>query len=94
MTRNINELKQQACDRIDSVAETLVEVSHEIHAHPEQNFNEVFASELLVRTANELGLTTESHMYGCDTGFSGEIGSGATVCVMSEYDALPDIGHG
>jgi len=94
MTRNINELKQQACDRIDSVAETLVEVSHEIHAHPEQNFNEVFASELLVRTANELGLTTESHMYGCDTGFAGETGSGATVCVMSEYDALPDIGHG
>jgi len=94
MTRNINELKQQACDRIDSVAETLVEVSHEIHAHPEQNFNEVFASELLVRTANELGLTTESHMYGCDTGFAGETGSGATVCVMSEYDALPDVGHG
>ncbi len=94
MTRNINELKQQACDRIDSVAQTLVEVSHEIHAHPEQNFNEVFASELLVRTANDLGLTTESHMYGCDTGFAGETGSGATVCVMSEYDALPDIGHG
>ena len=94
MTRNINELKQQACDRIDSVAQTLVEVSHEIHAHPEQNFNEVFASELLVRTANDLGLTTESHMYGCDTGFAGEIGNGATVCVMSEYDALPDIGHG
>jgi amidohydrolase len=94
MTNNINELKQRACDRIDSVAQTLVEVSHDIHAHPEQNFNEVFASELLVRTANEWGLTTESHMYGCDTGFAGDIGSGATVCIMSEYDALPDIGHG
>lgn len=94
MSREIDELKKKACARIDAVAQTLVEVSHNIHAHPEQNFNEVFASELLVRTANELGLTTEAHMYGCDTGFSGETGSGPTVCVMSEYDALPDIGHG
>ncbi|MGA0116864.1 MAG: M20 family metallopeptidase [Ilumatobacteraceae bacterium] len=94
MSSNIEELKKQACERIDAVAQTLIDVSHDIHAHPEQNFNEVFASELLVRTATQLGLPTESHMYGCETGFSGEIGSGATVCVMSEYDALPDIGHG
>jgi len=94
MTTEIDSLKKRACDRIDAVAQSLINVSHEIHAHPEQNFNEVFASELLVRTANELGLSTEAHMYGCDTGFSGEMGTGATVCIMSEYDALPDIGHG
>lgn len=94
MTRDIAELKKIACDRIDAVAANLVEVSHEIHAHPEQNFNEVFASELLVRTANQLGVSTDAHMYGCDTGFAGEEGSGPTVCIMSEYDALPDIGHG
>lgn len=94
MSRNVDELKKLACDRIDSVAQTLIEVSHEIHARPEQNFNEVFASELLVKTANQLGLETENHMYGCDTGFSGEVGAGPTVCIMSEYDALPDIGHG
>lgn len=89
-----DELKQQACKRIDDIAQVLVEVSHEIHAHPEQNFNEVFASELLVRTANNLGMPTDAHMYDCDTGFAGNIGTGPTVCVMSEYDALPDIGHG
>lgn len=94
MLPDVDELKKLACDRIDNVAQTLIEVSHEIHARPEQNFNEVFAAELLVKTANQHGLKTESHMYGCDTGFSGEIGSGATVCIMSEYDALPDIGHG
>lgn len=94
MSRNVDELKKLACDRIDSVAQTLIEVSHEIHARPEQNFNEVFASELLVKTANQLGLETENHMYGCETGFSGEVGVGPTVCIMSEYDALPDIGHG
>lgn len=87
-------LKQKACDRIDEVAQSLIEVSHEIHAHPEQNFEEIFASELLTRTANKLSLPTELGSYGCATGFSAEVGSGPTVCIMSEYDALPDIGHG
>lgn len=91
---DIEQLKMQACARIDEVAQQLVDVSHEIHAHPEQNFEEFFASELLTRTANNLGLPTELRAHGCDTGFRGDIGSGATVCIMSEYDALPDIGHG
>jgi len=94
MSTEVNELKQQACDRIDAVAHQLIEVSHDIHAHPEQNFAETYAAELLTRTASELGLPTERNMYGCETGFSGEVGTGPTVCVMSEYDALPDIGHG
>jgi amidohydrolase len=94
MSTEVNELKQQACDRIDAVAHQLIEVSHDIHAHPEQNFAETYAAELLTRTASELGLSTERNMYGCETGFSGEVGTGPTVCVMSEYDALPDIGHG
>jgi amidohydrolase len=94
MSTEVNVLKQQACDRIDAVAQQLIEVSHDIHAHPEQNFAETYAAELLTRTANELGLPTESNMYGCETGFAGEVGTGSTVCVMSEYDALPDIGHG
>ena len=94
MSTEVNVLKQQACDRIDAVAHQLIEVSHDIHAHPEQNFAETYAAELLTRTASELGLPTERNMYGCETGFSGEVGTGPTVCVMSEYDALPDIGHG
>jgi amidohydrolase len=94
MSTEVNELKQQACDRIDAVAHQLIEVSHDIHAHPEQNFAETYAAELLTRTSSELGLSTERNMYGCETGFSGEVGTGPTVCVMSEYDALPDIGHG
>jgi amidohydrolase len=94
MDTAVDELKQQACERIDAVAQQLIDVSQSIHARPEQNFAEVYASELLTRTANELGLPTELNMYGCDTGFSGEAGNGPTVCIMSEYDALPDIGHG
>ena len=91
---DVEKLKVQACALIDKNAETLVNVSHEIHDHPEQNYEEVFASELLTRTANDQGVHVELGAFDCTTGFSGDVGSGPTVCIMSEYDALPDIGHG
>ena len=91
---DVEKLKVQACALIDKNAETLVNVSHEIHDHPEQNYEEVFASELLTRTANGQGVHVELGAFDCATGFSGDVGSGPTVCIMSEYDALPDIGHG
>ncbi|CAB4616842.1 unannotated protein [freshwater metagenome] len=93
-TSDTNELKKHACDVIDQHAATLIEVSHYIHAHPEQNYEEVLASEMLVRTATNSGVPVELGMYGAKTGFSGDVGTGPTVCIMSEYDALPDIGHG
>ncbi|MCX6516749.1 MAG: amidohydrolase [Actinobacteria bacterium] len=91
---DVEKLKVKACALIDKNAETLVNVSHEIHDHPEQNYEEVFASELLTRTANDQGVHVELGAFDCATGFSGDVGSGPTVCIMSEYDALPDIGHG
>lgn len=94
MNRDVSEIKAAACARIDEAAAALVDVSHQIHAHPEQNFEEHRASELLARTASGLGLATELGAYGCETAFVGETGSGPCVSIMSEYDALPDIGHG
>ena len=91
---DVDELKARACNLIDSNADELVRVSHEIHDHPEQNYEEVFASELLTRSANDLGVPVELGAFDCPTGFSGDVGTGPTVCIMSEYDALPEIGHG
>ena len=93
-TSEVDELKTRACNLIDKNAEVLISVSHEIHDHPEQNYEEVFASELLTRTANGLGVPVELGAFDCSTGFSGDVGTGPTVCIMSEYDALPEIGHG
>jgi len=90
----VEELKTRVCNLIDSNADELVRVSHEIHDHPEQNYEEVFASELLTRSANGLGVPVELGAFDCPTGFSGDVGTGPTVCIMSEYDALPEIGHG
>lgn len=91
---DVDELKTRACNLIDANADELVRISHEIHAHPEQNYEEVFASELLTRAANGLGVPVELGAFDCATGFSGDVGTGPAVCIMSEYDALPEIGHG
>jgi amidohydrolase len=91
---SVDDLKLQASRLIDKQSEVLIKVSHDIHDHPEQNYEEFFASELLTRTANSQGVPVELGAFDCATGFSGDVGTGPTVCVMSEYDALPDIGHG
>ena len=90
----VSQLKSQACAAIDAAAQTLIDVSHDIHDHPEQNYAEFYASELLCRTSGEFGIDVELGAFSSGTGFSGDVGSGPTVCIMSEYDALPDIGHG
>ena len=94
LENDVIQLKNQACAAIDAAAQTLVEVSHDIHEHPEQNYAEFYASELLCRTTRKFGIEVELGAYSSGTGFSGDVGSGPTVCIMSEYDALPDIGHG
>lgn len=93
-TNEVEVLKQRVEAIVDSVASDLVEVSHAIHDRPEQNFEEFFASELLARVAAQHGMSSERGVYGTETSVVAESGSGPLVCVMSEYDALPDIGHG
>lgn len=90
----VKRIKERVADAIRDVSAVLIDVSHQIHRNPELNYEERFASELLVRTAGRHGLELELGAYDSVTGFGGDAGSGPTVCVMSEYDALPGIGHG
>jgi amidohydrolase len=87
-------LYERAFGIIDDAAADLVAASHHIHAHPELNYEEFIASDTLARTGNQRGLAVEKGVFGVDTALAASIGSGPTVCVMSEYDALPAIGHG
>ena len=87
-------LKAAVCAEVDRIADQLVEASHEIHAHPELNFEEHFAHDLLVDHLHTAGLHTTPHAYGVDTAFEASAGdSGFAVAVLCEYDALPGIGH-
>lgn len=87
-------LKQAVCDRVDELAERLIDASHQIHAHPELNFAEHFAHDLLAELLEREGVAVERHAYGLATAFDAVAGNGGpTVAVLCEYDALPGVGH-
>jgi len=75
-----------------------VEVALDIHAHPELNYMEQHAAQLLSGTLEGHGFKVERGVGGVETAFtatlSGGAGNGPTVAVIAEYDALPEIGHG
>ena len=91
----LESLKQDVRAAIDALGPELIAVSREIHAHPELAFEEVRASRLLAETARKSGLSAKVGVYGLETAIAAEIGagSGPTIALLSEYDALPGIGH-
>lgn len=89
------EAKDRVTADVSARADRLVSVSHEIHAHPELNYEEVFAHDLLCSVLEDCGLPVVRHAYGVDTVFEVSVGSsGPEILVLLEYDALPGIGHG
>lgn len=90
-----SEAKAGVSALIDERTDLLVSVSRAIHAHPELNYHEVFAHDLLTRTLHDQGLVVQQSAYGVATAFEAVAGgSGPEVLVLLEYDALPGIGHG
>jgi amidohydrolase len=91
---DLEALKQRVCDEVDRRASLLVEVSHDIHDHPELGFVERYAHDRLASVLEAEGLATERGAFGVDTAFRATAGRGRnTVAVLCEYDALPGLGH-
>lgn len=83
-------------DRIDSLADTLIAVSRDIHANPELAFEEHHAAGLLSDTLEAQDLPAERGVFTLETAFEARLptrGDGPTVAILAEYDALPGIGH-
>ena len=94
---SIADLKRRACRRIDEAAPALVDISRRIWANPEVAFEERQASRWLVELLEREAYAVESGVGGLPTAFTAtRSGSrrGPTVGVFSEYDALPELGHG
>lgn len=91
----IDEIKSQVCLDIDKRAADLIEISREIHAHPELNFDEHFAHNILSEYIADAGMNVTRGAFELETAFDVAIkgGAGPTVAVLCEYDALPGIGH-
>lgn len=91
---DIDELKREVCKTIDAIAADLLAVSHQLHAEPELAFEEHRSAAVLCDNAERHGLVVERGVYELETAFQSDFGNeGPCVAVISEYDALPGIGH-
>ena len=90
-------LARQALEAIDAHATEIVALADEIHQHPEIGFEERRASKLLAEALGRHGMEVEYPAGGLETAFRATKrgrGSGPTIAVLAEYDALPGLGHG
>jgi metal-dependent amidase/aminoacylase/carboxypeptidase family protein len=72
---HVEALKERVCAEVDRIADRLVDASHRIHEHPELNFEEVFAHDLLTSIIDDAGLAPTRHAYGVGTAFEARAGS-------------------
>ena len=80
---------------IDAAADDLVSLSRFIHANPEIALEEVQASAACADFLAARGFSIERGVAGLPTAFAASSGEGAPrVAYLSEYDALPGVGHG
>lgn len=88
-------LKQAASYAIQANSAALNALGDEIWKNPELNHEEYKAHDLLTSFLARNKFSVEKSYTGLETAFRAEFGSGKPkICVICEYDALPDIGHG
>ncbi len=86
--------KDGARERMSELRDSLVALSHRIHAHPELGFEEEKASLWLQELLAGAGMKVEPGACGMPTAFIARAGSGPLhIAICAEYDALPGIGH-
>jgi len=93
---NVSDLKQRAIAKIDAWRDNLIQISATLHANPEIAFREFKSSALLCDTLEQAGFQVTRGIAGLETAFRGEAHGnreGATVALLAEYDALPELGH-
>jgi amidohydrolase len=84
-----------AVHAIDDAAADLVALSKVIHANPEVALREVQASAACADYLASRGFAVEHGVAGLPTAFAASAGTGSPrVAYLSEYDALPGVGHG
>jgi amidohydrolase len=86
--------KEEAATAVDGAAESLVELSHWIHAHPEVAFEEERSADRVASALSDGGFDVATGVCDLPTAFIARTGSGPLhIGICAEYDALPGIGH-
>ena len=88
-------LKTRAIAEIEKWSDEFKKISEEIWSNPELDFKEHKAHALLTNFLECKGFNVERSYLGIQTAFRATFGNsaGPNVCVICEYDALPEIGH-
>lgn len=84
---------------VDDLAEQIVALSQDIHAHPETGYKEHYAVVAVAELLRTLGIAVEAGVFGMDTALRAQVGlapdgAAPTIVILADYDALPGIGHG
>lgn len=91
-----NSLKSRITTAVEAHMEQAVKLSEELAAHPELPYEEFESSRKMAELLKESGFEVTYPYAGYDTAFCGclDNGEGPSVALLTEYDALPEIGHG
>src|SRR3990172_1983846 len=90
----LDSAKAAARAAVDAARTDLIDISLDIHAHPERAMGERRASAFLSDRLEERGFAVERGAFGVETAFRARWGEGpVTIAYLCEYDALPEIGH-
>lgn len=86
--------KAGARERLNTAQQTLIDLSHRIHANPELGYEEEKASRWLAEELDGAGFAVEMGICDLPTAFIARAGSGPLhIAICAEYDCLPGIGH-
>jgi amidohydrolase len=82
-------------ETIDRYSAELIAMSDDLAAHPEISEKEVRTSKIHADFLKKIGFIVEYPFFGIPTAYNARINAGSSgrVCLMAEYDALPEIGH-
>ena len=92
---DVKEAKDFIKDYIENIKPKLFEISDFVFANPETAFEEYKAYDTQVAFLNANGFKVTERAAGMDTGYVAvfSTGDGINVGLVSEYDALPGLGH-
>ena len=86
--------KKKAQETVHAYQQTLTDLSHRIHSHPELGFAEEKASRWITEILANAGLHVEAGICDLPTAFRARAGNGPFhIAICAEYDALRKIGH-
>jgi len=88
-------LRKDVVAAVESLRGELLELSHAIHSEPELALKEFKSAAKLADRVETHGIGVTREAFGLPTAYAAEFGNGRgpTVAILSEYDALPGIGH-